>query len=140
MKILIVEDDRNYRAMLYDYLHHQGHDVLAVSDAVHAVALLNEHSHEIALVLMDLSMPRLTGSELLESFAHWNNVSTRFVVVSGFVDPAQFANHPKIVACLQKPFPFEQLGEIVSKVAKMPQLKAQPMPAGATRSPFARAS
>jgi DNA-binding NtrC family response regulator len=140
MKILIVEDDRNYRAMVYDYLHHQGHDIMAVSDAVHAVALLNDHSHEIDLVLMDLSMPRLTGTELLESFAHWNNVNTRFIVVSGFVDPERYAKHPKIVGCLQKPFPFEKLGEVVMQVAKMPPLKpVGPMSSRAPMAPGSRA-
>ena len=56
MKILIVEDDRSYRAMLYEFLHSEGHEVLAVSDALHAVALLNEQSHGVDLVLLDLVM------------------------------------------------------------------------------------
>ena len=59
MKILIVEDSRDYRAMLYEFLHSQGADVMAVSDALHAVALLNQKDSDIELALLDLRMPRL---------------------------------------------------------------------------------
>ncbi len=83
MKVLIVEDDRSYRAMLYEFLHSEEHEVLAVSDALHAVALLSEHDHGIDVVLLDLKMPRLGGCTLLETFANWPRAHTRFIVMSG---------------------------------------------------------
>jgi CheY-like chemotaxis protein len=109
MKILIVEDDRSYRAMLYEFLHSEGHEVLAVSDALHAVALLNEQDHGVELVLLDLKMPRLGGSMLIETFANWPGAKPRFIVMSGEPEYALFKKHPLVVACLHKPFSFAQL-------------------------------
>jgi two-component system cell cycle sensor histidine kinase/response regulator CckA len=116
MKILIVEDDRSYRAMLYEFLHSEGHEVLAVSDALHAVALLTEDTHGIELVLLDLKMPRLGGCTLLETFANWpRGTQTRFVVMSGEPEYALYTEHPLAVACLHKPFSFAQLKQVIEK-------------------------
>jgi len=117
MKILIVEDDRNYRAMLYEFLHSEGHEVLAVSDALHGVALLNEHTHGIDLVLLDLKMPRLGGGTLMETFAHWSRCNTSFIVMSGEPEYVLFQQHPQVVACLHKPFPFSALQKEIEKIA-----------------------
>lgn len=116
MKILIVEDDRNYRAMLYEHLHSMGHEVLAVSDALHGVALLSEPTHGIDLVLLDLKMPRLGGGTLMETFAHWSHCRTNFVVMSGEPEYALFEQHPQVVACLHKPFSFSELQVAIDRV------------------------
>lgn len=118
MKILICDDDSNYRAMLYEHLHGQGHDMLAVSDALHAVALLNESTHDIDVVVLDLAMPRLGGDELIQTFAHWENCSVYFVVISGAFDPDVYRDHPKVVGCLQKPFHLQALNELVAEAGR----------------------
>lgn len=115
MKILICDDDTNYRAMLYEHLHSQGHDVLAVSDALHAVALLNQPSHDIEAVVLDLAMPRLGGDELIQTFAHWESCSVHFVVISGAFDPEVYRDHPKVVGCLHKPFQLHALDGLVAE-------------------------
>jgi DNA-binding response OmpR family regulator len=117
MKILISEDDREYRSLLYSFLHAKGHDVLAVSDAVHTVALLADHSHEIDLVLLDLNTPRLRGDELLQSFGYWRTCKTRFLIVSGCADLERFSAHPRLAGILSKPFPLAKLDELVSQEA-----------------------
>jgi len=114
MKILIVEDDRNYRALLFEFLTLRGHDVLAVSDALHAVALLAEHSHEISLVLLDLMMPRLSGDQLMNSFAYWGSCNTRFLIVSGSAGVSQYKDHPKLAGILCKPFPLSELENAIN--------------------------
>jgi DNA-binding NtrC family response regulator len=116
MKILIVEDDRDYRAMLYEYLHSLGHDVMAVGDALHAVALLNEKDSGIDVALLDLRMPRLGGDTLMETFAKWGRCRTRFIVMSGELDVACYEKHPMAVACLRKPFALDVLKEHLRRV------------------------
>lgn len=120
MKVLIVEDDRSYRAMLYEFLHSEGHEVLAVSDALHAVALLTEHDHGIDVVLLDLKMPRLGGCTLLETFANWPRAQTKFIVMSGEPEYALYTEHPLAVACLHKPFSFAQLKAQIEKINAAP--------------------
>ncbi len=119
MKILIVEDDRNYRFVLYELLHLQGHDVLVVSDALHAIALLDERDNAIDLVLLDLRMPRLSGDQVMETFAHWGECRARFIIMSGHVDPSRFKDHPKVIGCLQKPIEGPVLTNLVNEAAKL---------------------
>lgn len=116
MKILIVEDDRSYRAILYEFLHSEGHDVLAVSDALHAVALLNEQSHGVDVVLLDLKMPRLGGITLMETYANWSGARPHFIVMSGEPEFSMFAGHPLVLGCLHKPFSLAQLQQQLEKV------------------------
>lgn len=118
MKILIVEDDRNYRFVLYELLHLQGHDVLLVSDALHAIALLDEKDNGIELVLLDLRMPRLSGDQVMETFAHWSDCKSKFIIMSGHVDPSRFKDHPKVIGCLQKPIEGPVLIKMVGEAAK----------------------
>ncbi len=119
MKILIVEDDRNYRFVLYELLHLQGHDVLVVSDALHAIALLDERDNAIELVLLDLRMPRLSGDQVMETFAHWGECRARFIIMSGHLDTNRFKDHPKVVGCLQKPIEGPVLIKMVNDAGKL---------------------
>lgn len=116
MKILICDDDRDFRAMLYFHLHKTGHEVLSVSDAVHAIALLGDPDHKIQLVIMDIMMPRLTGEEIMESFSNWNSCKTNFIIVSGHENPGRFESYEHVVGCLAKPFRLEELDKLIAKV------------------------
>jgi DNA-binding NtrC family response regulator len=115
MKILLVDDDRNYRAMLYEFLHAEGHDVMAVSDAVHAVALLSDNDHRINLVLLDLKMPRLGGDEIMAGFADWTCCNAQFIIISGSNEVQAYKDHSKVIGCLQKPFSFDDLKKAMTK-------------------------
>ena len=115
MKILIVEDDRDYRAMLYEFLHSEEHEVLAVSDALHAIALLNEAHNGIELALLDIKMPRLGGDAIMDTFTSWNRCSTSFIVMSGEPDSARYESHPAVIAFLSKPFSFQELKQQIRK-------------------------
>jgi Response regulator containing CheY-like receiver, AAA-type ATPase, and DNA-binding domains len=115
MKILIVEDDRDYRALLYELLHSMGHDIMAVSDALHAVALLDEKNNGIDLVVLDLNMPRLGGNEIMETYAGWSKCHARFIIMSGCFDPERYKDHPKVIGCLHKPITNDALREMVIK-------------------------
>jgi DNA-binding response OmpR family regulator len=121
MKILICDDDRDFRAMLYFHLHKSGHEVLSVSDAVHAVALLGDPDHAIELVILDLTMPRLSGVEIMETFSRWSMCKTNFIVVSGDLDPKRFENHDHVIGCLAKPFSLQALDGLIGKLANHEQ-------------------
>ena len=120
MKILLVEDDRDYRALLYGLLHSWGHDMLAVSDALHAVALLDENNNGIDLVLLDLNLPRLGGDQIMKTYANWTKCHARFIIMSGYFNPDLYKDHPKVVGCLNKPISTEALKKMVEKAGESP--------------------
>jgi CheY-like chemotaxis protein len=64
--ILLVEDDDAVRAIARATLERAGYRVLAASDGLRALALLNEHPGAIDLLLTDVIMPNMNGRELAE--------------------------------------------------------------------------
>lgn len=116
MKILICDDERDFRAMIYFHLHKKGHEVMAVADAVNVVALLGDPEHNIDIVILDLTMPRLSGVDVMESFASWESCKTNFIIVSGNIDVNSFSHHPHVVGCLAKPFGLSELDAMIEKV------------------------
>ena len=107
--------------MLYFHLHKKGHEVLSVSDAVHAVALLGDPDHRLEVVIMDLTMPRLTGVEIMETFVKWSMCKTNFIVVSGNLDPHKFESYEHVIGTLAKPFNLAALDELIDKAAQNPK-------------------
>lgn len=63
-KILIVDDSELNRAMLADMLSDR-FETIEAENGMEAMAILNEHEMEIALMLLDIVMPVMDGFEVL---------------------------------------------------------------------------
>lgn len=63
-KILIVDDSEMNRAILSEMLGSE-YEIIEASDGAQAVAILQKHSIEISLVLLDIVMPVMDGFEVL---------------------------------------------------------------------------
>ena len=63
--ILIVEDEEINRIILGDVLS-EGYEVLYASDGVEALEQIKAYRDDLAIVLLDLQMPRLSGMEVLK--------------------------------------------------------------------------
>ncbi len=70
--ILIVDDSEMNRSILVDMLEGE-YEMLEAGDGLQAVGLLQNHSAEIALVLLDIVMPNMDGFGVLEVMnrRHW---------------------------------------------------------------------
>jgi DNA-binding NtrC family response regulator len=64
MKILVVDDERSIRFSLVELLEEEGHDVREAEHAPAALAALEDAPAD--LVISDLSMPAMSGLQLLE--------------------------------------------------------------------------
>ncbi|MFI3238157.1 MAG: response regulator transcription factor [Lachnospiraceae bacterium] len=60
LKILVVDDEMRMRKLVKDFLVKNNYTVIEAGDGVEAVDLFVEHG-DIALVIMDVMMPRLDG-------------------------------------------------------------------------------
>ena len=63
-KILIVEDEPINRMMLGNMLG-EGYEQLYAADGIEALEQIKTHREDLALVLLDLQMPRMSGMEVL---------------------------------------------------------------------------
>ncbi len=65
--ILVVEDEPALRSMAIRTLRRAGFSVLSAAEGREALALFHEHRQEIRAVLLDLTMPGMSGSEMLSA-------------------------------------------------------------------------
>ena len=59
--VLIVDDERNIRILLKDFLEREGFAVLEAQDGRQALDIFNEKVQEIDLILLDVMLPELDG-------------------------------------------------------------------------------
>lgn len=79
---LLVEDDPNERTLLAGYLRLCGFRVSEAGDGVEALEFLD--AHDVDLVVLDMRMPRMDGSETVRAIRRNQRLSgTKVVVVSG---------------------------------------------------------
>lgn len=64
MKILIVEDDKNIREGVADFLSEFGYNTIEAPDGREALAKFEEQ--DISLVILDIQMPYINGLEVLK--------------------------------------------------------------------------
>ncbi len=117
--VLIVEDDPDTREMLVTLLSGEGFHAVAAEDGLEALHLLRSVRHRSpdtpCLVLLDLNMPRLGGSEFRR--AQLNDpvvASVPVALMSGALDADTWAVTLGAVASLGKPIDFDVLLQVVT--------------------------
>jgi CheY-like chemotaxis protein len=83
--ILVADDNEMLRKLAATLLRHNGYKVLLAADGQEAVEMFQKESEAIALVLLDLMMPRLSGLEALHEMRKIDP-DVRIVLASGFAD------------------------------------------------------
>lgn len=64
MNILLVEDDKNIREMIYDFLASENYTVVTAIDGQTAIDLFKDYEFDI--VLLDLMLPKSSGFDVLK--------------------------------------------------------------------------
>ena len=118
--VLIVEDDPDVREMLAALLVTEGFHAVAAEDGLEALHLLRAVRHRApqvpCLILLDLTMPRLSGNEFRRAQLGDPTVAAVPVaVMSGAVDIEQRAQALGAVATLAKPIDCEVLLDVVRR-------------------------
>ena len=118
--ILIVEDDRDTREMLATLLAMEGFHTVSAEDGLEALHLLRTVRHRApevpCLVLLDLKMPRLGGSEFRRAQLGDPTVaSVPVAVISGMADLEAQAQALGAVASVSKPIDCDALMDVVRR-------------------------
>ncbi len=69
--ILVVDDEKNVQLLYEEELLEEGYQVLTASNGLEALKELEQHQ-EIDLVLLDVKMPVMDGSEFLRRVRQFN--------------------------------------------------------------------
>ena len=112
MKILVVDDDPAIRSLLLT-IFSENHEVSLLCDGHNAVSVLSDPNHDFDFVIIDYKMPRLSGEKVMELLADWQNIKTKFILISGYSFEQNRFRYPNLVACLSKPFSMKDLVALV---------------------------
>jgi PAS domain S-box-containing protein len=106
--ILLVEDDASLRGAVCEYLQSNGYTVLAAAGGAEAIRICEQHVGTIDLLLTDLVMPGMDGTEVAKVVA-LRYPGIHIVCMSGYTERAVELVGARAVL-LKKPFSLSELG------------------------------
>ena len=120
-RILVVDDEVALVNLIEKYLQRLGFEVEPVSDARLALERFKTAKQPFHLVLADMTMPQLSGEELLRAILSFDP-NVRAILCSGYsmVGGALEQEYRGRVEFLQKPFFPRMLAEAVNKLLGSP--------------------
>jgi CheY-like chemotaxis protein len=119
--VALVEDEPALRAVIHDLLREGGYTVIQGPSPEASLEAAEAHSGPIHLLLTDLIMPHLSGTEAAERLRA-THPEVKVLYMSGYASAA--AGHqglPEHHAFLQKPFSLDVLLRKVREVLDLPQ-------------------
>jgi CheY-like chemotaxis protein len=115
--ILIVDDEKVIRNAISEVLQLKGYRVLEAGNGHLAVSLYKEHAQEISLVLLDMTMPGMSGKETLRALCQ-QHLQAPVILMSGYnkqeIDPQ--TRQDVVAGFLKKPFRITTLMETISTI------------------------
>ncbi|MFT3781872.1 MAG: MASE1 domain-containing protein [Nibricoccus sp.] len=120
-QVLVVDDEPEVRAVVARALEVTGFTAKQAVDGLDGLEYFQKNSHELRLVLLDLTMPRMDGEQAFIEM-HRINPSVPVILMSGYSQKLSLDrfSHAKPAAFLSKPFDFRVLQ---SCLRQLPSLK-----------------
>jgi PAS domain S-box-containing protein len=110
--VLLVEDDGDVREFVHDVLRSHGYQVLAAVDGAQALSIIEQHPRPISLLVTDVIMPRMMGSEVAARIAALRP-NIKVLYISGYPGDAIVKQGVPEHAFVQKPFSVSALARRV---------------------------
>ena len=82
LKILVVDDESRMRKLVHDFLAKAGYQILEAEDGAQALDIYFANS-DIALIILDVMMPKLNGYEVLKEIRAYSKVPVVMLTARG---------------------------------------------------------
>jgi CheY-like chemotaxis protein len=127
-RVLVVDDDMSAGLLMCELLQHEGYNVVAVSNGLHALCELSKRHFDV--VVTDYVMPLLNGLELLKQINALYSDTPVILVSANLPEQAAAQIDSQPFACIRKPYWNETLLELVRSAVQAPaKTKRDTMPA-----------
>jgi len=107
--VFVVDDEEVVREVAREMLQALGYRVYEARDGVEAIEFFRDHHHEVDVVLLDMTMPRMDGEETYHALREMKP-AVRVVLSSGFEEQDAGAALPNLSGFIQKPYTLAGLG------------------------------
>ncbi|MCB2230160.1 sigma-54 dependent transcriptional regulator [bacterium] len=121
-RILVVDDEPKMTSLVCGTLEDEGHSVQTTTRPKEALSLIDKHSFDI--VITDLSMPEISGMEILDKALAKGQIDVIIMTAYGTVETAVTAMKKGAADYLVKPFSLDELSLLVAKLVKQQKLQA----------------
>lgn len=119
--VLLVDDEEPIREVGRDFLDRLGYRVLLAEDGREAVNVFTDHRSEIDVVVMDLTMPLLSGYEALTAIRELSP-QVRVIISSGHASQNESVEKLDATAYLSKPYRLDDLARMIRTVLDGPSV------------------
>jgi CheY-like chemotaxis protein len=115
--VLIAEDEEHMVELLRKILLQAGYHILAATDGQQAIDLYQDHKNEIDIVLVDLGLPKASGSEVIRVLKEQNPQLT-IIVATGYLEPELKSDllRAGVTDYVQKPY---HLNDVLEKLSSI---------------------
>lgn len=115
--VLFADDEDTVLAVGRNMLEHLGFDVLTAEDGQQAVELFKHNSDKIVLVILDLTMPHLSGDEVYREIRRIRK-DIPVIISSGFSrqDVMHRFSGKHLAGFIQKPYRIEDISAVIKSV------------------------
>jgi DNA-binding response OmpR family regulator len=111
MKILVVDDDTNFRRSLVLYLNSHGWEADEAGDGSEGWSKMKSNSYDVAIT--DIQMPEMDGFALRKK-AKEKKLKTKFIYMSAY--PRSVEKLPRNISWLTKPFVLDKLHRVLNNI------------------------
>ena len=118
--VLLVDDEEIVRDLASDMLRRLGLEVIVAGDGVEALELYGERGDSLSLVVLDMTMPRMSGEEAFRRMKRLRG-DIPILVTSGYNEQEaieRFAGQG-LAGFIQKPYQFGAFGEAVRNALEL---------------------
>jgi two-component system, chemotaxis family, sensor kinase CheA len=116
--VLVVEDEKDSRDFVAEFLKREGHSVTTAVDGETALRILLNNRADV--VVLDVRMPRMDGIGLLEilrSYLRWNNLPVVLFTARATPEDMRRARDLGVEHIFHKAnFQLAELGETIAKI------------------------
>ena len=120
--ILVVDDEPKMTSLICGHLEDARHRVTTTTKPAEALELIEKHSFDI--IVTDLSMPEISGMEVLEAGLKKEGTGVIMMTAYGTVETAVEAMKKGAADYLVKPFPLDELQMVIDRLLESQKLKS----------------
>ena len=116
LKLLVIDDNRELLAAIYQFLSNKKYDVVSASDGLDGLKLLEAEEQRFDLVITDIVMPNISGLAII-SIVKKKFPDTPVIAITGWGEhPEMLALEAQADLVLEKPFELDELDDAIKEL------------------------
>ncbi len=114
--VLVIDDESDVAEIVQEILQTENYTVLIELNPIQGIELYKRNQSVIGLVLLDLTMPEMSGKEVMDALREINK-DVKIIITSGYSEDEVHAvlGPTAIAGFLQKPYRLKSLIQLVQK-------------------------